>query len=61
MSETLTTDTVNDPLFGGPVKRLALVVLVVASLAVPSAASAATAPPKITIDFAGDTAGAVPN
>jgi len=43
------------------VKRILLVILVVASLAVPSAASAATAPPKIAIDFAGDTAGAVPN
>lgn len=42
-------------------KRILLVILVVASLAVPSAVSAATAPPKITIDFAGDTAGAVPN
>jgi Ca2+-binding RTX toxin-like protein len=43
------------------VKRVLLVILVVASLAVPSAVSAATAPPKITVDFAGDTAGAVPN
>jgi hypothetical protein len=43
------------------VKRILLVILVVASLAVPSAVSAATAPPKITIDFAGDSAGAVPN
>ena len=42
-------------------KRILLVILVVASLAVPSAVSAATAPPKITIDFTGDTAGAVPN
>ncbi len=42
-------------------KRILLVILVVASLAVPSAVSAATAPPKITIDFAGDAAGAVPN
>jgi hypothetical protein len=43
------------------VKRILLVILVVASLAVPSAVSAAAAPPKITIDFAGDTAGPVPN
>ena len=42
-------------------KRILLVLFLVASLAVPTAVSAATAPPKIPIDFAGDTAGAVPN
>jgi len=42
------------------VKRILAVLFLVASLAVPSGVSAAT-PPKITVDFAGDTAGAVPN
>ena len=42
-------------------KRILPVILLVASLAAPSAVVAATAPPKITIDFSGDTAGAVPN
>ena len=42
-------------------KRILLVIFLVASLAAPSAVVAATAPPKITIDFSGDTAGAVPN
>jgi Ca2+-binding RTX toxin-like protein len=44
------------------VKRILFVILaIVTALTIPSAVSAATAPPNITIDFTGDTAGAVPN
>lgn len=43
-------------------KRILLVILAMGTaLIIPSAVSAATAPPKITIDFAGDAAGGVPN